>query len=86
MNLKGWIIIEDSDDGSLLVESPIGQRRRVWQGGDKLLVKKNDALTSDVADIVAMLTAEWFANNPDVPVPNFVVMARAKREARESNQ
>ena len=28
----GWKIIKDDDDGSLLVESPTGSRRRIWQG------------------------------------------------------
>lgn len=30
----GWYIIEESDDGSLLLQSHYGQRRRVWQGVD----------------------------------------------------
>ena len=32
----GWKIVQDCDDGSLLIESPGGSRVRIWQAGERI--------------------------------------------------
>lgn len=36
MSLAGWTVVEDSPDGSLLLQAPNGQRRRCWSGQDQM--------------------------------------------------
>lgn len=42
---------------------------------------KIERLTADLSDVTEMLRAEHARENPGLPIPDFVMMARAEREA-----
>ena len=47
---EGMKVIQECDDGSLILESHTGERRHVWQGCDEKAQREIDALTHKVSD------------------------------------
>ena len=47
-DLSGWTIVSDDDNGSLLVQSPQGHRRRIWRDETE---EENQLLLSQVAQL-----------------------------------
>ena len=47
-DLTGWQIVKDCDDGSLILQSPTGERKHIWQGGDEKLMQEIERLLAEV--------------------------------------
>ena len=48
---EGWKVVRFEDDGCVLIESPLGHRRRIENLGTKQIFHEHEALTQRVAEL-----------------------------------